>query len=99
MTFLYFRLLYARVVQPGIISPLAPEDVKEALHAAPRFEKAFLRLPEGVALQAHLGAGEHVLHLTVSQSFASTFKESFPKFCIGWGRKRKVYLSVLLNSK
>ena len=70
LTFLFFRLLYARVVQPGIISPLAPEDVKEALHAAPRLEEALLGLPEGVALQAHLGAGEDVIHLQVGYSYS-----------------------------
>ena len=87
-------------VQPGIISPLAPEDVKEALHAAPRLEEALLGLPEGVALQAHLGAGEHVLHLTVSQSFVVHFKGALSKFCIGAERERfiKVFCCIANDS-
>ena len=44
--------------------------MKEALHAAPRLEEALLGLPEGVALQAHLGAGEDVIHLQVGYSYS-----------------------------
>ena len=47
--------------------------MKEALHAAPRLEEALLGLPERVALQAHLGAGEDVLHLPVSHSLGVYF--------------------------
>ena len=37
--------------------------MEEALHAAPGLEEALCGLPERVAVQAHLGAREHVIHL------------------------------------
>ena len=77
------------------LAPDRPECVKEALHAAPRLEEALLGLPEGVALQAYLGAGEDVIHLQVGRTdmysdihiqLFCRLQEHYLRY-LGWGSK------------